>query len=61
MNNLDHISKSFKNQFFGLKYFDLDPGSGMEKSRIRDKHPGIRNTGALAQNPEPQSQSNFTE
>jgi hypothetical protein len=23
-----------------------DPGSGMEKSRIRDKHPGIRNTGS---------------
>jgi hypothetical protein len=31
--------------FLGLKYFDEDPGwrqfgSGMEKSRIRDKHPG---------------------
>ncbi len=29
--------------FFGvkiLKFFDEDPGSGMEKSRIRDQHPG---------------------
>jgi hypothetical protein len=29
--------------FFGvkiLKFFDADPGSGMEKSVIRDKHPG---------------------
>ncbi len=23
------------------KFFDADPGSGMEKSRIRDKHPGF--------------------
>jgi hypothetical protein len=23
-----------------LKFCDADPGSGMEKSRIRDKHPG---------------------
>jgi hypothetical protein len=22
-----------------LQFFDVDPGSGMEKSRIRDKHP----------------------
>jgi hypothetical protein len=32
-----------RNHFFGvktLKFFDADPGSGMEKSRIRDKHPG---------------------
>jgi hypothetical protein len=27
--------ESFKN-IFGLKYFDADPGSGMEKIRIRD-------------------------
>ncbi len=29
--------------FFGvkiLKFFDEDPGSGMETVRIRDKHPG---------------------
>ncbi len=35
-----------RNRFFALfgvkilKFFDEDPGSGMEKSRIRDKHPG---------------------
>jgi hypothetical protein len=23
-----------------LKFFDVDPGSGKEKSRIREKHPG---------------------
>jgi hypothetical protein len=34
-----------RNHFFGffgvkiLKFFDEDPGSGMEKSQIRDKHP----------------------
>jgi hypothetical protein len=43
MNNPDHISESLKN-FFGvkiLKFFDVDPGSGIpEKSRNRDKHPG---------------------
>jgi hypothetical protein len=41
MNNLDHISKSFK-KIFGVKilFFDTDPGSGMENIRIRDKHPG---------------------
>jgi hypothetical protein len=26
----------------------LDPGSGMNKIRIRDKHPGFRNTAALS-------------
>jgi hypothetical protein len=36
--------------FFGLKlkileYFDVDPGSGMEKSRIRD--PGSRKTSRI--------------
>jgi hypothetical protein len=47
MNNPDHISESLKNKFFGLKYwvtilkfFDAGPKSGMEKIRIRDKHPG---------------------
>jgi hypothetical protein len=32
-----------RNHFFWvkiLKFFDADPGSRMEKSRIRDKHPG---------------------
>ena len=36
----------FRNHFFAffgvkiLKFFDEDPGSGMETVRIRDKHPG---------------------
>jgi hypothetical protein len=51
MNNQDHISERLET-IFGvkiLKFFDADPGSGMEKdgsgdgkkigSRIRDKHP----------------------
>ena len=52
MNNPDHISESLKTIFWVkiLKFFDADPGygifltldqgSGMEKIRIRDKHPG---------------------
>jgi hypothetical protein len=42
MNNPDHISQSLETIFFIkiLKFFNADPGSGMEKSRIRDKHPG---------------------
>jgi hypothetical protein len=51
MNILDHISEILETIFW-VKYlfFDgdpdpgiilaLDPGSGMEKIRIRDKHPG---------------------
>jgi hypothetical protein len=42
MNNPDHISENLET-IFGLKYlkfFDADPGSGMEKIRIRDKHSG---------------------
>ncbi len=42
MNNLNHISESLET-IFGvkiLKFFDADPGSGMEKFRILDKHPG---------------------
>jgi hypothetical protein len=51
MNNPDHISESLE-QILGLKYFNSlmrirvqdgknsDAGSGMEKIRIRDKHPG---------------------
>jgi hypothetical protein len=37
MNNPDYISES-KKTFFGvkiLKFFDAEPGSGMEKIRIR--------------------------
>jgi hypothetical protein len=42
MNNPDHISESLETIFWVkiLKFFDVDPGSGMEKTRIRDKHPG---------------------
>jgi hypothetical protein len=52
MNNPDHISESLETLFLGLKYFNSlmriwdpgrknsDPGSGMEKIRVRDKHPG---------------------
>jgi hypothetical protein len=43
MKNLDHISKSLETIFLGVKifkFFDADPVSGMEKIRIRDKHPG---------------------
>ncbi len=51
MNNPDHISESLKKQFFGvkiLKLFDVDPGSGIKKIRIRDPEwkkvgSGIRN------------------
>jgi hypothetical protein len=39
MNNLDHISESLETIFWVkiLKFFDVDPGSGMEKIRIREK------------------------
>ncbi len=42
MNNPDHISQSLKTIFWViiLTFFDADPESGMEKIRIRDKHPG---------------------
>ncbi len=44
MNNPDRIFREFKINFLGLKYlgtfFDADPGSGLEKILIRDKHPG---------------------
>jgi hypothetical protein len=38
MNNPDHISESLETIFWVkiLKFFDADPGSGMEKIRIRD-------------------------
>jgi hypothetical protein len=49
MTNPDHISQSLQTIFLVkiLKFFDVDSesgmekfGSGMEKIRIRDKHPG---------------------
>jgi hypothetical protein len=42
MNNPDHIFLELRNHFFSffgvkiLKFFDEDPGSGMETVRIRD-------------------------
>jgi hypothetical protein len=38
MNNLDHISESLETIYWVkiLKFFDADPGSEMEKIRIRD-------------------------
>jgi hypothetical protein len=35
MNNQDHIFESLET-YFWVKIFDADPGSGMEKIRIRD-------------------------
>ncbi len=43
MNNPNHIFY-LEIIFLGVKivkFFDADPGSGMEKSRIRDKDPGF--------------------
>jgi hypothetical protein len=40
MNNPDHISESLETICLILQFFDADPGSGMEKIQIRDKHPG---------------------
>jgi hypothetical protein len=37
MKNPDHISVSLKNNFFELKYFDVDPGWRKFGSGIRDK------------------------
>jgi hypothetical protein len=41
MNKPDHISESLETIFWVniLKFFDADPGSGMEKIRIR-RDPG---------------------
>jgi hypothetical protein len=38
MNNPDHMSESLETIFWVkiLKFFDADPGSGMEKIQIRD-------------------------
>jgi hypothetical protein len=41
MSNPDHISESLETIFWDtiLQFIDADPESGMEKVRIRDKHP----------------------
>ncbi len=50
MNNSDHIFLKLINHFFAffgvkiLKFFDEDPGSGMETVRIRD--PGWKKVGS---------------
>ncbi len=38
MNNLDHISESLETIFWVkiVKFFDADPGFGMDKTRIWD-------------------------
>jgi hypothetical protein len=47
MNNLDHISERLETIFWVIKIIQADPawkkfvpGSGIEKIRIPDKHPG---------------------
>jgi hypothetical protein len=42
MHNPDHISERLETIVWVkiLKFFDADPGSGMEKIRLWDKHPG---------------------
>ncbi len=46
MNNPDHISRALKPFFWVkiLKFFDVDPGSGLETVRIRD--PGWKKVGS---------------
>jgi hypothetical protein len=46
MINRDHISENLETIFWVkiLKFLDPDPESGMEKIRIRDKHPGFLDT-----------------
>jgi hypothetical protein len=51
MNNPDHNTESLKTNFWVkiLKFFDVDPGSGMEKNRIRDgkkSDPGWKKVGS---------------
>jgi hypothetical protein len=57
MNNPDHIFKSLETIFFAffgvkiLKFFDEDPGSGMETVRIR--HPERKKVGSGINIPDP--------
>jgi hypothetical protein len=48
MNNQDHISESSETTFWGkiLKFFYVDPGSGVEKIQIWD----AKNTGSYEYN-----------
>jgi hypothetical protein len=57
MNNPDHISWSLETIFWGvkiLKFFDEDPGPGMEKVWIRDPGSGRKNVGSGINIPGPQ-------
>jgi hypothetical protein len=54
MNNPDHISESLET-FFGvkiLKFFDADPGSRMEKIRIRDGKNSDQGSGITIPDPQ---------
>jgi hypothetical protein len=57
MNNPDHISESLETIFWVkiLKFFDADPGSGMEKIRIRD--PEEKKFGSGINIPDPQDRN----
>jgi hypothetical protein len=55
MNNPDHISESLKKLFWGvkiLKFFDVDPGPGIEQIWIRD--PRRKKVGSGINIPAPQ-------
>jgi hypothetical protein len=56
MNNPDHIPESLETILWVkiFKFFDADPGPGMEKfgSGIRDKHPGSATLDIKPQNSE---------
>ncbi len=54
MNKPDHIFESLETIFWIkiFKFFDADPGSGMEKIRIRENHPrSARKKISLLRNP----------
>ncbi len=58
MNNPNHIFYSLETTFFGcfgvkiLKFFDADPGSGMETDRIPDGKSRIRDPGSTSRTPQ---------
>jgi hypothetical protein len=63
MNNPDHIFLELRNHFYAffgvkkLKFFDEDPGSGMETVRIRD--PGWKKVGSGIRDKHPGSATLF--
>ncbi len=60
MNNPDHIFLSLETIFFAffrvkiLKFFDEDPGSGIETVRIRDGKKSDPGSGIIFPDPQPQ-------